>query len=171
VADGSVLVTQSGQTLEQIVAAVKKVSDIVAEIAAASREQSSGIEQVNKAVMQMDQMTQQNAALVEQASASSQSMADQARSLNEMMARYRISDAALHATPGRIAPARPPATPIGKSAAKLAASRFERRTTERPWTEKAAARAATAKPGTLESETPVKRKAANGGDDADWVEF
>ena len=172
VADGSVLVTQSGQTLEQIVAAVKKVSDIVAEIAAASREQSSGIEQVNKAVMQMDQMTQQNAALVEQASASSQSMADQARSLNEMMARYRISDAALHAaTPGRIAPVRPAATPIGKSAAKLAASRFERRTTERPWTEKAAARAATAKPGTLESETPVKRKAANGGDDADWVEF
>src|SRR6185436_11757099 len=53
VEDGSVLVTQSGQTLDQIVASVKKVSDIVAEIAAASREQSSGIEQVNRAVMQM----------------------------------------------------------------------------------------------------------------------
>ncbi len=63
VEDGSLLVTQSGQTLEQIVLSVKKVSDIVAEIAAASREQSSGIEQVNKAVMQMDEMTQQNAAL------------------------------------------------------------------------------------------------------------
>ena len=61
VEDGSVLVTQSGQTLEKIVASVKKVSDIVAEIAAASREQSSGIEQVNRAVMQMDELTQQNA--------------------------------------------------------------------------------------------------------------
>src|SRR3569833_82602 len=60
VSDGSLLVTQFGQTLEQIVASVKKVSDIVAEIAAASREQSSGIEQVNRAVMQMDELTQQN---------------------------------------------------------------------------------------------------------------
>ena len=85
VEDGSTLVTQSGQTLEQIVMSVKKVSDIVAEIAAASREQSSGIEQVNKAVMQMDEMTQQNAALVEQATAASQSMADQARELTVMM--------------------------------------------------------------------------------------
>jgi methyl-accepting chemotaxis protein len=92
VEEGSRLVNQSGGTLEEIVASVKKVSDIVAEIAAASREQSSGIEQVNKAVMQMDQMTQQNAALVEQASAASQSMADQARSLNQMMTRYSISE-------------------------------------------------------------------------------
>jgi PAS domain S-box-containing protein len=98
VEDGSVLVTQSGQTLEQIVSSVKKVSDIVAEIAAASREQSSGIEQVNKAVMQMDEMTQQNAALVEEASAASQAMADQARALNDMMARYRVaSQGASHA--------------------------------------------------------------------------
>jgi len=90
VEDGSVLVTESGQTLEQIVVSVKKVSDIVAEIAAASREQSSGIEQVNRAVVQMDQMTQQNAALVEQASAASQGMADRARELNEMMAGYQV---------------------------------------------------------------------------------
>ncbi len=86
VEDGSVLVTQSGQTLEKIVAAVKKVSDIVAEIAAASREQSSGIEQVNRAVMQMDELTQQNAALVEEATAASQAMAEQVRGLNEMLA-------------------------------------------------------------------------------------
>src|SRR6185437_10447225 len=95
VEDGSVLVTQSGQTLEKIVASVKKVSDIVAEIAAASREQSSGIEQVNRAVMQMDELTQQNAALVEQATAASQAMAEQVRGLNEMLARYRIAEAAL----------------------------------------------------------------------------
>jgi methyl-accepting chemotaxis protein len=90
VEDGSVLVTQSGQTLEQIVTSVKKVSDVIAEIAAASREQSSGIEQVNKAVMQMDTMTQQNAALVEEATAATHSMADQARRLNEMMARFQL---------------------------------------------------------------------------------
>src|SRR6201999_4328706 len=98
VEDGSVLVTQSGQTLEKIVASVKKVSDIVAEIAAASREQSSGIEQVNRAVMQMDELTQQNAALVEQATAASQAMAEQVRGLNEMLARYRVAEAALSAT-------------------------------------------------------------------------
>ncbi len=91
VEDGSSLVAQSGATLEQIVGAVKKVTDIVAEIAAASREQSTGIEQVNKAVMQLDELTQQNAALVEQASAASQSMAEQARGLNELMERYTVS--------------------------------------------------------------------------------
>jgi methyl-accepting chemotaxis protein len=90
VEDGSVLVAQSGQTLEQIVSSVKKVSDIIAEIAAASREQSSGIEQVNRAVMSMDEMTQQNAALVEQATASSQAMADQARQLDEMLTHYQV---------------------------------------------------------------------------------
>jgi methyl-accepting chemotaxis protein len=90
VEDGSTLVEQSGVTLEQIVGAVKKVTDIVAEIAAASHEQSAGIEQVNKAVMQLDELTQQNAALVEQASAASQSMAEQARGLNDAMARYSV---------------------------------------------------------------------------------
>ena len=107
VEDGSVLVAQSGQTLEQIVSSVKKVSDIIAEIAAASREQSSGIEQVNRAIMQMDQMTQQNAALVEEATASSQAMADQARQLNGILSRYQV-DALL--TTGARAPSRQPAS-------------------------------------------------------------
>ena len=88
--EGSKLVDESGRTLEEIVNAVKKVTDIVAEIAAASREQSSGIEQVNKAVMQMDQTTQQNAALVEEASAASQAIVEQAQSLNGMIARYNV---------------------------------------------------------------------------------
>jgi methyl-accepting chemotaxis protein len=94
VEDGSALVARSGESLDQIVTAVKKVSDIVAEIAAASREQSSGIEQVNRAVMQMDEVTQQNAALVEQATAASQSMADQARALGDTLVRYRLGAAA-----------------------------------------------------------------------------
>ena len=99
VEDGSVLVTQSGQTLEQIVASVKKVSDIVAEIAAASREQSSGIEQVNKAVMQMDEMTQQNAALVEQASAASKAMEQQSATLVSQIGYFRTGTAYTAPTP------------------------------------------------------------------------
>jgi methyl-accepting chemotaxis protein len=90
VEDGSVYVTRSGQTLEQIVASVKKVSDIVAEIAAASREQSAGIAQVNRAVLQMDELTQQNGALVQQATTASQSMAHEAHALHEMMCGYQL---------------------------------------------------------------------------------
>jgi methyl-accepting chemotaxis protein len=90
VEEGSNLVTQSGTTLDQIVASVKKVTDIVSEIAAASHEQSTGIDQVNKAVAQLDQLTQQNAALVEQASSASLSMTEQAHALNEAMKRYKV---------------------------------------------------------------------------------
>jgi methyl-accepting chemotaxis protein len=90
VEEGSKLVDESGRTLEEIVNSVKKVTDIVAEIAAASREQSSGIEQVNKAVMQMDQGTQQNAALVEEAAAASQAIVEQAQALGAMIAYYNV---------------------------------------------------------------------------------
>jgi len=155
VEDGSLLVTQSGQTLEQIVLSVKKVSDIVAEIAAASREQSSGIEQVNKAVMQMDDMTQQNAALVEQATAASQSMADQARDLTKMMDRFQVSDSG---SPGRTT--RPEAAP---------AARPERRSANRPFAGKrVATKPAAVPPG--EAPTTRPKAVANGGD-ADWREF
>jgi methyl-accepting chemotaxis protein len=91
--EGSKLVDESGKTLDEIVSSVKKVTDIVAEIAAASREQSSGIEQVNKAVMQMDQTTQQNAALVEEAAAASQAIVEQAVALSGMISFYNVGDA------------------------------------------------------------------------------
>jgi methyl-accepting chemotaxis protein len=126
VEDGSVLVTRSGQALEQIVTSVKKVSDVIAEIAAASREQSSGIDQVNKAVTQMDTMTQQNAALVEEATAATQSMADQARSLNDMMARFHLDSADERTAP----PTRPTQS---LRVAVVATPRPERRTGPRPW--------------------------------------
>ena len=90
VEDGSKLVDQSGKALEEIVSSVKKVSDIVEEIAAASREQSDGIGQVNKAVLQMDGMTQQNASLVEEAAAASEAMATQAEELNEAVAFFNL---------------------------------------------------------------------------------
>src|SRR5581483_9385643 len=116
-------VTQSGQTLEKIVSAVKKVSDIVAEIAAASREQSSGIEQVNRAVMQMDELTQQNAALVEQATAASQAMAEQVRGLNDMLARYRIAESALTSSMNNTAAHASGAVVTGRADAPVRAER------------------------------------------------
>ncbi len=91
VGQGSRLVDESGGTLTEIVAAVKKATSIVARIAESSREQSQGIEQVNRAVSQMDEMTQQNAALVEEAAASSQSIVEQIQALNATVARYRVS--------------------------------------------------------------------------------
>jgi methyl-accepting chemotaxis protein len=81
VADGSRLVTQSGESLGHIVASVEKVTNIVAEIAISSAEQSSGIEQIGRSIAQMDTMTQQNAALVEEAAAASQAIVEQARAL------------------------------------------------------------------------------------------
>jgi methyl-accepting chemotaxis protein len=129
--EGSGLVTQSGVTLDQIVAAVKKVGDIVAEIAAASQEQSAGIEQVNKAVMQLDELTQQNAALVEEATAASQSMADQAQGLNEIMARYQVADAKVSGTRAAVSTASGAAP--SRSAVSSAAPKVERRSGSRPW--------------------------------------
>ncbi len=92
VSDGSNLVNESGTQLEEIVTAVKKVSDLIAEIAAASQEQSAGIAQVNQAVTEMDQGTQQNAAMVEEASAASDSMQEQSNGLLELTRQFRIHD-------------------------------------------------------------------------------
>ena len=92
VEEGSRLVNSSGEALTRIVTSVKKVSDLMAEIAAANTEQSSGIEQVNKAVAQMDEVTQQNAALVEEAAAAAKSLENQANELREMMAFFRVED-------------------------------------------------------------------------------
>ena len=96
---GSQWVDESGVALTGIVEAVKKVTDIVAEIAAASQEQSAGIDQVNRAVMQMDEVTQQNAALVEEASAAARAMQDQAGALRQQMTFFRLGGAAAEAAP------------------------------------------------------------------------
>jgi methyl-accepting chemotaxis protein len=86
VKEGSMLVDESGRTLEDIVAGAKRVGDIISEIAAAGAEQTSGITQVNLAVGQMDEMTQQNAALVEEAAAASESLDEQAKALQRLVA-------------------------------------------------------------------------------------
>ena len=129
---------------------MKKVTDIVAEIAAASNEQSAGIEQVNKAVMQLDELTQQNAALVEQASAASQAMAEQARDLSSSMVRYQVNTTSNSA-----------AASASAIAAETAAA--ERRKTGRPWTGKTAAAA--------KAEPRASARAVSGASDTEWKEF
>jgi methyl-accepting chemotaxis protein len=90
VATGSRLVGEAGTTMQEVVASVCRVSDIMAEISAASGEQSAGIEQVGAAIHQMDQVTQQNAALVEQAAAATESMQEQARRLAEAVSVFKL---------------------------------------------------------------------------------
>jgi methyl-accepting chemotaxis protein len=87
---GSAVVDEAGQTMGLIVTSVRQVADIMAEITSASQEQSMGIEQVNEAIAQMDEMTQQNAALVEQAAAAAQSMQDEAATLSASVSVFRL---------------------------------------------------------------------------------
>ncbi|WMJ69087.1 methyl-accepting chemotaxis protein [Stenotrophomonas sp. 24(2023)] len=126
VGDGSALVHKAGETMGEIVASVQRVTDIMAEISAASQEQSAGIEQVNQTVVQMDETTQQNAALVEEATAAARAMEEQAVQLTEAVAIFRLAGqpvatvvaAPLAAVPApatlarRPAPAARPAMPV-----------------------------------------------------------
>src|SRR5512143_168725 len=87
---GSKLVAQAGQTMEEVVTSIKRVTDIMSEITAASVEQSQGIEQVNLAITQMDEVTQQNAALVEEAAAAAESLEEQAQNLSASVAVFKV---------------------------------------------------------------------------------
>lgn len=100
VRQGSTLVEQASQTMQDMVAAAKQVTDIIDEIATASQEQSSGIEQVGQAISQLDEVTQKNAAQVEQTSAAAQTLEEQAQRLESVMAVFRLS------TPGVVTEAR-----------------------------------------------------------------
>jgi methyl-accepting chemotaxis protein len=145
VADGSKHVEQSGQTLSAIVDSVKKVSTVVAEIMTAGREQAAGIDHVNRAVSQMQHVTQQNASLVEEAAAASESLREQAAGLMELMRQYRAEVAhepAITAAPTAVTP-----------------PSFERRGPGRPWSERPAHTAT----------QPPSDKAA--GHDQEWQDF
>ncbi len=88
--NGNALVAQAGKTMSEIVVSIKRVTDIMAEIAAASAEQSTGIEEISGAVSQMDEMTQQNAALVEEAAASAESLLEQATEMSQAVAVFKF---------------------------------------------------------------------------------
>jgi len=103
---GTKLVDQAGATMDEVVASVKRVSDIIAEIASASNEQSAGIEQINRAIIDMDNVTQQNAALVEEAAAAAQSMQNQTANLSRAVAIFKLTEGAAQAMSSRAAPSR-----------------------------------------------------------------
>jgi methyl-accepting chemotaxis protein len=126
VSEGTKLVDESGKALAEIVVRVKKVTDVMAEIASSSREQASGIEQVNKAITMMDDVTQQNAALVEEASAAAQALTEQASNLTQLISRYRVGEGSAAETP------RTTARPTMVAAAPA----VERRAATRPLTGK-----------------------------------
>ena len=147
---GAQLVDDAGKTMDEIVTSVKRVTDIIAEITAASQEQSSGIEQVNQAITQMDEVTQQNAALVEQATAAAESMQEQAAALVQTVAIFRIS---------------------GEPARGKEAPAVERRGPQRATNVERLSRKPATRPARTagSDKTQVARKAV--GDDSEWTEF
>ncbi len=112
VEEGSRLVSDAGTTMQEIVDSIGRVTAIMSQIAMASAEQSSGIEQVNQAVAQMDQVTQQNAALVEEAAAASDAMREQAQALSALVSTFRFEERAVQAA---VQSLRAPA-PVGRLA-------------------------------------------------------
>jgi methyl-accepting chemotaxis protein len=105
---GARLVDQAGQTMEEIVSSVKRVTDIISEITAASQEQSTGIEQISQAIGMMDEATQQNAALVEEAAAAAASLEEQAGNLAQMVGVFKV-------TGGAVEHVMPPAAPSARA--------------------------------------------------------
>ncbi len=107
VKEGSNLVEQAGVTMEEVVSSIRNVTNIMSEITAASQEQSNGIEQVNRAIMQMDETTQQNAALVEEAAAAAKSMQDQAANLAQVVSVFQTPESGTPSMASRAAPPAP----------------------------------------------------------------
>jgi methyl-accepting chemotaxis protein len=143
---------------------VKRVTDIMAEISAASQEQRAGIEQVNNAVMQMDKVTQQNAALVEEAAAAAKSMEDQTGSMSDMVAQFKLSEDYAGAPPQ-------PATRAARATGNPVVDRSLRgayAAAPAPATRTAPAPAPrTTRPA---AETVVRQR-ANGAGEVDWKQF
>jgi methyl-accepting chemotaxis protein len=142
---GSRQVDQAGETMNEIVQAVKRVTDIMAEIAAASNEQSAGIEEVNQAIVQMDEATQQNAALVEEAAAAAEAMQQQAIKLYEEVSAFKV--------------------PGGKDGALRFAAKVNELKVEKPAVQHRA-------PAAAASQVKERRLiASEGREDGEWKEF
>jgi methyl-accepting chemotaxis protein len=158
---GSKLVGQAGVTMEEVVDSVKRVTDIMSDIANASAEQSAGIEQVNLSIIEMDGMTQQNAALVEQAAAAFQSLQDQAAELQRVVSIFKLAEGE-----------EPAADPIPAAVTTAVATRAVVARPTRPQIKKSAAGkpAAEREASAAEAGSTSKRVAAAAASD-DWEEF
>ena len=167
VESGSAQVAQAGQSMEEIVASVQRVSDLIGEITASATEQRDGIAQVNQAVTHLDQMTQQNAALVEESTAAAASMRDQAQHLADVVSVFNVGAVATRApaaAPRAAAPAPAPRPAVAKattSAPRVASAAAPKPPAPTP------ARLPAAK---APAPAPAAKAAAQGGDD-DWESF
>jgi methyl-accepting chemotaxis protein len=144
VTDGSRLVNQSGDTLEEIMGSVRQVAEIVGDISSATQEQAQGIDQVNKAIIEMDSATQQNTAMVEEAAAAAESMSEQSNELDNLVSFFQIAD-------GQSA-----------SSASHIPGGVERRTSDRPWS------------GNAKQDLgshDLQKAVGSDVDDGDWEEF
>jgi len=162
---GSKLVAQAGQTMEEIVTAIKRVTDIMSEITAASQEQSQGIEQVNTAITQMDEVTQQNAALVEEAAAAAESLEEQAQNLSVSVGTFKMDSGSGTAVARRELTAVARAIPAGH------ASTTRRPNAGHPSTGKPAHPAAIKAKGGGSHEVATPSKPQIQGEDGEWAEF
>ncbi|MFT3820225.1 MAG: methyl-accepting chemotaxis protein [Rubrivivax sp.] len=195
VESGARLVGEAGSTMGEIVGSVQRVTDIIGEISSAAEEQSRGIGSVNDAVTQLDQATQQNAALVEESAAAAESLTDQARALVVLVAGFKVDAqgkaaaapaVAVQPSPSKVktsalaaAPAKTPTTTPAAAPARLAEQAVAVAAARRPQPAKAAAKAATPfvpaaaaaapKPAAPPKATPAA--AAGADDDGDWETF
>ncbi|MGE8397163.1 MAG: methyl-accepting chemotaxis protein [Comamonas sp.] len=162
---GAEQVAQAGESMQEIVASVRRVTDLIGEITASANEQRDGIAQVNQAVSNLDQMTQQNAALVEESSAAATSMNDQAQRLADVVAVFNVGQSGAVKSPTVARSSIQPAVrtaPVTKVAAKPAVM-------PKTVPSKPAAKTADAAPQ-LQRPNPVANKAASHDDD-DWETF
>ncbi|ALK96066.1 chemotaxis protein [Massilia sp. WF1] len=166
---GSKLVGQAGVTMEEVVDSVKRVTDIMSDIAAASAEQSAGIEQVNLSIIEMDGMTQQNAALVEQAAAAFQSLQDQAAELQRVVSIFKLAEGEEAA-----AAASAPAAALTAVATRAVIARPARPQAAAPQLKKPPARkpkAADQQAPAADSPSSTSKKVAAAAASDDWEEF
>jgi methyl-accepting chemotaxis protein len=173
VEQGTVLVDQAGTTMTEVVAAIRRVTDIMGEISAASTEQSQGVAQVGEAVTQMDQATQQNAALVEESAAAAESLKLQAQQLVQAVAVFKLAQGAdTHAV---VAPT-PTRTALAPQPSAKSFPAVERRgpTRSKNVTRLAAAKPASAprnEPAAPSTPAETRKPVAAGGGDNDWTTF
>jgi len=163
VEQGTALVDRAGSTMAEVVTSIRRVTDIMGEISAASSEQASGVAQVGEAVTQLDQATQQNAALVEEMAAAASSLKGQAQELVQAVSVFQLG-----ASDGGMARRSQPVTPGTATVQSASVRRLERST---PFAGKSAASVPNRPPLSLGNTALAKKPAAAGGADADWTNF
>ena len=166
---GATLVAQAGQTMTEIVSSVQRVTDIMGEITAAASEQSDGIAEVNVAVGQLDQMTQQNAALVEQSAAAASSMKDQAQRLAEVVASFKLDHAVMTPRPALVVVKAP--TRIAPALKRPAPAMPPRIAAPRPFAAKPQATAPKPRPALQVAASKPAKVTTPAGGDTDWETF